>query len=228
MGSSMLRVPGSRPELVLFDAGGTLVLISPDRFNRLLAKWNHPAVEVERLFTAHYRAMAEFADLLATGERLEFAWWVGRFFELAGVHLTNELADGFGGGKDMWNHPIPGALETVEELRRRGYRVAVVSNSDGTVAEALEIAGFGDSFEIVIDSTDVGISKPDPGIFELALRHLGVSPDQAWYVGDSHYHDAGGAQAAGLAATVLIDPLALAPPGHLMVGSIRELAGLLT
>ena len=127
----------------------------------------------------------------------------------------------------MWNHPIPGARETVLGLRAGGYRVAVVSNSDGTVAEELDLAGFGGLFETVIDSTTVGISKPDPGIFDLALGELAVSPDRAWYVGDSHYHDIGGARAAGLAGAVLIDPLGLGPPDQRSVRRIAELSRLL-
>lgn len=220
-------IPGFRPELVLFDAGGTLVLIHPDRFNRFLADWDRPAVQPDRLVEAHFRAMSDYAGRLRGGAASEFRWWVNRFFELAGVSLTNEMADAFGGGTNMWHHPIPGAQETVRSLIAGGYRVAVVSNSDGTVAEALERAGFGGLFELVIDSTAVGISKPDPGIFDLALGELAVSPDRAWYVGDSYYHDVGGARAAGLAAAVLIDPLELAPPGQLSVQNIAELTGLL-
>lgn len=218
----------TEPELVLFDAGGTLVLIDADRFNALLAAWGVPSVGADHLTEAHFRAMSEYADRLDAGERLEFDWWVDRFLELAGVPRTAAITEAFRGGKNMWNRPIPGAREAVLELKAAGFRAAVVSNSDGTVADALDTAGFGGLFEIVIDSTDVGISKPDPGIFDLALRDLGVSPARAWYVGDSHYHDVGGARAAGLAAAVLIDPLALAPPGHLVVGSIGELPGLLT
>jgi FMN phosphatase YigB (HAD superfamily) len=164
---------------------------------------------------------------LEEGDRLEFGWWVSRFFSLIGFDLSEEMENAFGGGRNMWSHPIPGARQTVLKLRERGYRVAVVSNSDGTVAEALEIAGFGGLFELVIDSSDVGISKPDPAIFDVALGRLAVSPAQAWYVGDSHYHDMGGARAAGLAAGVLVDPLAIAPAGHVAIRSITGLSALL-
>ncbi len=219
--------PDAGPDLVLFDAGGTLVLFNPDRFNRFLADWELAAVQPGRLVDAHFRAMSDYADRLEAGESSEFRWWVHRFFELVGVSLNAEMADAFGGGRHMWNHPIPGARETVLGLRAGGYRVAVVSNSDGTVAEELDLAGFGGLFETVIDSTTVGISKPDPAIFHLALGELGVSPDRAWYVGDSHYHDIGGARAAGLAGAVLIDPLGLGPPDQRSVRRIAELSRLL-
>jgi putative hydrolase of the HAD superfamily len=213
--------------LVLFDAGGTLVLIDPVRFNAFLAEWDLPAVQPDLLTDAHFRAMSEFAYRLEAGDQLGFRWWIDCFFELVGVSLTGSMAEAFGGGANMWNRAIPGARETVLDLQASGYRVAVVSNSDGTVAEALSIAGFAGLFELVIDSTDVGISKPDPAIFRLALEQLGVGAGDSWYVGDSHYHDVGGARAAGLAASVLIDPLDLGPDGELSVKSILELPGLL-
>ena len=221
------RVPGSKPEAVIFDAGGTLVLIDPDRFNSFIAGWKLPAVEPGRLIDAHYRAMSDYADRLAGGEHLAFGWWVERFFGLAGLPIPADMAEAFHGGRGMWHHPVPGAMEAVQDLRARDYRVAVVSNSDGTVAEALNMAGFGGVFEVVVDSTDVGVSKPDPAIFAMALRRLGLPADQAWYVGDSHFHDLGGAKAAGLAASVLIDPLGRGPAGQMSVRAISELGDLL-
>lgn len=217
----------SRPQLVLFDAGGTLVLIDPDRFNAFITGWDLPPVAAARLSEAHFRAMSEYADRLAAGERLEFRWWVEQFLAVAGLPLIPGLIGAFQGGKGMWNHPVVGARETVVELQRMGYRLAVVSNSDGTVAEALDIAGFGGLFEVVVDSTNEGVSKPDPAIFEVALDALDVPADLAWYVGDSHYHDLGGARAAGLAATVLIDPLGLGPTGEVSVEAIADLTELL-
>ena len=227
MSSPGFQVPDSSPEVVLFDAGGTLVLIDPDRFNAFIARWDLPEVSGDRLIRAHFQAMSDYASRLRAGEPLQFRWWVERYFELIGIALTVEMVRAFGGGRGMWNHPIPGARETVEAVRAKALRVGVVSNSDGSVAEALDIAGFGGLFEVVIDSTNVGISKPDPAIFKAALDALGVPADQTWYVGDSHHHDIDGAHAAGLAAAVLIDPLGLAPEGQLSVRSITELSELL-
>ena len=227
MSSEGTGVTGAGPELVLFDAGGTLVLINPDRFNAFISRWDLPAVATDGLFTAHFRAMSDFSQRLMNGEAVDFPWWVERFFDLAGLPPRPDMVRAFGGGPGMWNHAIPGARRAVMDLRARGYRVAVVSNSDGTVAESLEAAGFGDLFELVIDSTTVGISKPDPGIFRLALDALDVAAGNAWYVGDSPYHDIGGAKAAGLAAAVLIDPLSLGPSDQRSVMSIAELPELI-
>jgi len=217
----------ARPDAILFDAGGTLVLISPDRFNEFLGGFGLPPVDAERLAGAHYQAMGDYADRLAAGGSRLFSWWVERFFGLAGVAASEEMVNRFEGGRGMWNYLIPGARETVETLAERGYRVGVVSNSDGTVADNLELAGFGGLFEVVVDSGTVGVSKPDPAIFTVALEALDLTAGQAWYVGDSHYHDVGGARAAGLSEVVLIDPLGLGPAGQVAVRSITEVLGLL-
>lgn len=58
-------------------------------------------------------------------------------------------------------------------------------------------------FGVIVISGEVGVAKPDPAIFGLALDKLAVSPDRAWYVGDSLHTDVAGAKAAGLTAVWL-------------------------
>lgn len=89
-----------------------------------------------------------------------------------------------------------------------GIKLAVVSNSEGTVEAMLNDVGLGRHIETVVDSWVVGIAKPDPRIFHLALDRLGVAAHEAIMVGDIPVADIAGAQAAGIRA-VLIDPLAL-------------------
>jgi putative hydrolase of the HAD superfamily len=78
-------------------------------------------------------------------------------------------------------------------------------------------------FEFVIDSHEVGVSKPDPGIFLAALERMGLEPGDAWYIGDSVFHDVNGARAAGLARAILVDPYELGPRDVIRVGSVTEL-----
>ena len=86
-----------------------------------------------------------------------------------------------------------------------GLVVGVISNSNGSVRRALEEAGLAAHLEFVIDSSVVGVAKPDPRIFELGLRAAGTTPEQTIYVGDSYFVDVVGARGAGLRA-VLFDP----------------------
>jgi putative hydrolase of the HAD superfamily len=94
--------------------------------------------------------------------------------------------------------PVPGAVEAVDELCRRGLRLAVVSNWDVALAAHLDAIGLASRFGAVVTSAEAGAPKPDPRIFELALERLGVRPEHALHVGDSEA-DEEGARAAGMA-----------------------------
>jgi putative hydrolase of the HAD superfamily len=74
--------------------------------------------------------------------------------------------------------------------------VAVVSNWDCSLPEALSAAGI--EVEHVVASGSSGSSKPDPGIFAVALQTLGVAPGRALHVGDTEETDGAGARAAGI------------------------------
>ena len=71
--------------------------------------------------------------------------------------------------------------------------------------QALERAGLAPLLDFVIDSTVVGIAKPDPRVFALGLQAAGVDAHEAVYIGDSYFVDVVGARGAGLGA-VLFDP----------------------
>ena len=73
------------------------------------------------------------------------------------------------------------------------------------VRRALERAGLAPYLSFVIDSTVVGVAKPDPGVFKLGLAEANVAPGEAVYVGDSYFVDVMGARAVGMNA-VLFDP----------------------
>ena len=104
--------------------------------------------------------------------------------------------------------------ELLRELRRT-HRLAVVSNFDYTPTArlVLEREGVADLFDTVIVSDEVGWRKPKAVIFELALRRLGVGPEQALMVGDRADIDVAGAQAVGMAAAWINRDAAPLPEG---------------
>jgi FMN phosphatase YigB (HAD superfamily) len=109
------------------------------------------------------------------------------------------------------------------------HRLAIVSNFDWapTVRGILGDAGVMDLFATVVVSDEVGWRKPNPAIFEAALRQLGVEPGQALFVGDRPDIDVAGAQAVAIDAVWINRPGAPLPTG---VGpprfEIRDLAEL--
>lgn len=195
---------------VLFDAGGTLVLQRPSRLGELIGV----VLDEADSFAAHYLTMAEFSAAKSRDAALPWEWWLERYFTRLGLAQPHTIGAAIRGGYGLWTLPIPGAVEAVGQLAGAGIRVAVVSNSDGSVRESLADAGFGDVFEFVMDSHEEGVAKPDPEIFRRAVERLGLSPGEVWYVGDSPYHDVAGARAAGLGGVWLVDPLDLHQGEH--------------
>lgn len=97
--------------------------------------------------------------------------------------------------------PAPEAPEVLAELRRRGLKVGLVSNTmypAELLRARLEEFGLRDPFDVLAFSSEVGWRKPHPAIFQFALDQLGVSPANAVFVGDRVYEDVGGALRAGL------------------------------
>lgn len=218
------------PKAVLFDAGGTLVTMDPKIFGDIVEPIVGERPAPDRMLSAHYHAMAAIADnahLLGDGAGVWWPWWLAQFLQFSGLvphpDAVTALADSHG----VWRLPLPGAIEGVAAVAAAGYQVAVVSNADGKVADDLEAAGFGELFGTIIDSSIVGVSKPDPAIFSYALDALGLEAADAWYVGDSRIFDLGGAEAAGLAEFVLVDPVGLQDGYEPRIGQIGELLSLL-
>ncbi len=209
-----------RPEAILFDAGGTLVLQDHVRLAEVLSH----ELTYDDSFEAHYRAMDAFARRRMAGETVDWKIWQDDFFGRLRLPDPSQGAILTNSGYGLWSFAIPGTIEAIKNL---GIRVGVISNSDGSVTESLRQAGFDGTFEFVIDSFDVGASKPDPAIFQAGLDLLGLTADQVWYVGDSLFHDIAGALGAGYAQAVLIDPFDLAPEHEPRLRSVAELPGLL-
>ena len=200
---------------VFFDAGGTLVHVDYARVQGALRRSVGRAPTVRALRDAEYagRAAVEAATGADPALRDGTRWQVHFFGALtslgfskdelakAGPEIRAEHARG-----NLWTVVQPGAREGLAALRRHGLAVACISNSDGTVAALLARAGFGDVLDFVIDSGVVGVEKPDPAIFALALARAGVAAAEAVHVGDLFSVDVVGARRAGI-EPVLLDPL---------------------
>lgn len=92
------------------------------------------------------------------------------------------------------------ARPALDELRKSGMRLICVSNWDISLPEILERCGLDDAFDGVVTSAGSGVRKPDPAIFQAALKLAGCGPDEALHVGDTVEEDIAGAGAAGIRA----------------------------
>jgi len=202
-----------RPEVVetvLLDAGGVLLDLDYSYVRRLIEA-RRLEVTIDALSRAEVEARARINRHVAEGGRVSDVWRDYFHMILGQVGVPAELREPmidslwaahqrFG----LWTVAIPGGPEAVRSLKEAGYRVGVVSNAEGRVEEDLAGAGYEGLFETVIDSHVVGVEKPDPAIFRLALERMNGDAATAVFVGDVPTVDVVGARNAGL-TPVLID-----------------------
>jgi len=121
--------------------------------------------------------------------------------------LDAELAEAlYGLDADPACHPLyPDAEPVLREIHSRGVRIALVSDFHLDLRRVLAHHGIADLFDAWVLSFELGIQKPDPRMFTLALDTLEVSAKKALMVGDRPSHD-GGAAAAGIATLILPAP----------------------
>jgi putative hydrolase of the HAD superfamily len=187
---------------VFLDALGTLVELEPPWIS--LRERVPAEVSDERLEDAIRAEMAYYRDHAHEGRdeasladlRRRCAAIVS---EGLGVEVTvDELVEA------IRFDAYPDAVSALRELRDAGRRLVAVSNWDCSLPAVLERCGLGELLDGAVSSAVAGARKPDPAIFEPALRLAECGPDEALHVGDTPEEDVEGARAAGIRA-LLID-----------------------
>jgi putative hydrolase of the HAD superfamily len=217
---------------VLFDAGNTLLHLDYEFIGKLLDEHGQPHRPFD-IRVAEYTARATIDRQLAAradgnaqpGHGVEDLLWPDAgdarpsYFATilhrlglpwAAARPILDALQAHNANRCLWRVVEADTAAVLAELRARGFTLAVISNADGRVEGDLERAGLRRYFATVVDSHVVGVEKPDPAIFRLALDRLGASPDDAIYVGDVFSIDVQGARGAGLGA-VLVDSLGRYP-----------------
>jgi len=220
-------------EAVIFDAGGTLVRIDFEWIAAVLvqsgvqtdaATLRRAEVEGRR----RYDASGGSDSGGPLGGPGDIRAYLGGTLMAAGVPphhiepaITRLLAREQASG--LWSRAMEGARDAVDAVGRMGLKRAVVSNSDGRAERHLRNAGVRDGIDFVVDSHTVGVEKPNPRIFAIALERLETEAAHALYVGDIRSVDEVGARAAGL-HFVLIDPWGdYGAPGAPSIPNMAEL-----
>jgi putative hydrolase of the HAD superfamily len=102
--------------------------------------------------------------------------------------------------QNLWRRAVPDMIELVRELRAAAVPYAILSNSEGRLAELIDEIGLAELFPIVADSGRLGVEKPDRRIFAWVAERLGLEPGSILHVGDSLGADVEGATRAGMHA----------------------------
>jgi putative hydrolase of the HAD superfamily len=210
-------------EAVLFDYGHTLIYFDDrphsallgayENVNRLLAdslEREVPAAQVmiERVSQA---VDAEIQRDYAAGreEEVEIAAiydaalrGIGLELEPALIERVMELE------QEGWLNSVhvgPDVVSTLEELQRQGLRLGVVSNAaylPRLMRAQLAALGLAKYFSGVIFSSEIGVRKPHPAIYQDALAKLGVEPSRTVFVGDRVREDVQGPKSLGMRAVL--------------------------
>jgi HAD superfamily hydrolase (TIGR01509 family) len=162
---------------LLFDLDGTLAETNSVHFSTWVETLKPYGIDVTWNFYRDKisgRTTPEVSEDLLPDLAHEEARKVGESKEESFRERTGELV------------PLPGLLEFVEEARRRGMGVALVTNAPKeNVFAMLDALGLEDAFEPTIVAEDVGVGKPDPAPYNAALEALGVRADEAVAFEDS-------------------------------------------
>jgi putative hydrolase of the HAD superfamily len=203
---------------VFFDAGHTLLYAHPDlgtvyaeataAFGVRLA----PERYAETFVPVFAETTRIYAGTSTASDSQDYEMWrditrriYDRLAPLSGIPFDawfGSLYRRFG-SPDVWRFydDVESVLRT---LRARGLKIGVVSNWDSRLKAISDGLGLTPLVDFIVISAEVGVRKPDPGIFRMALDRAGVRAEEAIHVGDLLEEDVEGARRAGV-RPVLID-----------------------
>lgn len=190
----LARALASRAERAGYPLTASAVRASLDAGLTALRHWKHASSRrLEPREMSHREVVGDFlvADL-PTPLRALFTAEAGEILEDVNTLLSD--------------HTIrPGIRELIAEAQRRDIPLGIVSNahSGRSHRRLLAAHGLAEAFSVQVYSDEVGMRKPHPRMIELASAALGVSPADAWYVGDTQDRDVVAGRRAHVGAVVL-------------------------
>ena len=203
---------------ILFDVGGTLLHIDYYFLHKELARAGI-RVATKDLRRAEYAArreidrfiLGEMGDAEQGTDETRRQPYFSVLLSQIGVEgdAATQVIEHFNAAHaqyNLWRTMMPSTPGVLRALRERGFTLGVISNADGRISTLLKDSGIAHFFEVVIDSHVVGVEKPDPRIFQLALEQIKTPAAQTLFIGDLYSADVVGAERAGLQA-ILLDVL---------------------
>jgi putative hydrolase of the HAD superfamily len=187
-------------EWVVFDYGGVLCRDQPAEDRRALMAACGVA-DGERFWVTYWELRPPY-DRGTLSPADYWRWVVGR--DLGAALDTVEALD-----VASWSHPYEQTLELAGKLAATGTRLALLSNCPAPMAAAIDGMGWADLVPDRFYSCRLGVTKPDPVIFETVLGRLGATAAEVTFV-DDRPENVAAAAGAGLRALLFTDPATLA------------------
>lgn len=205
---------------VFFDVGGTVVRSKAARWRILQGALLPLGITIAEADAnrAYRRLDTEYAGLTYPTDRETGAgrrFWTGydrRLLSILDIPYSQKADDAIQSAfEDLVSRPtgenyeaFPDALPCLLAIRSAGLKTGAISNADGRLSGILRATGLEEHFDLVVNSSEERIAKPDPRIFRIALDRLGVRAEESVHVGDLYHFDVLGARAVGI-RPVLID-----------------------
>jgi putative hydrolase of the HAD superfamily len=179
---------------VIFDLWDTLALWPSEAFEEVKRELGHHIDDVEHVWTTTYsdRQIGSMES-----------YFRGLGLDHAAVAECMRIRTSF--TRDTLV-PRDGAIETLDDLQRRGFKRGVISVCSSDVEEIWDETELAPHVDDVVLSCAVGLSKPDPRIYELACERLDVTPDECMFVGDGANDELAGARRVGMHAVCVLPP----------------------
>ena len=190
---------GITTPVITFDAGQVLVELDLDFLSRRLSE-RGLEVGVSALAEAAPAAWRTHDERVAAGASQPWRAFMASLLGGAGARDVGPIVEWLWSEQpraNLFRKPIAEMVELARELAARGARVAVLSNSEGRLAELLREISIDDPFSVIVDSGRLGFAKPDRRIFDHTLDALGVTGADPIHIGDSWAADIVGARDAG-------------------------------
>lgn len=207
---------------VFFDLGGTLRIAEdvPEHQNKArdrmaeLAGFDDPIAFIEMVEKRYepYRDWALSENKECGDYDLWAKWLLPEFPEEKLREICHEMTYQYRQFKGL-RHVVDGGVEVIKTLHAKGYKLGIISNLIGEyeIYDWLKSDGLDPYFDAVILSSVCHIRKPDPEMYLMGCRELGLKPEECASVADNLNRDITGAKAAGIGANILfISPAKLA------------------
>ncbi len=206
-------------DTVFLDAGGVLVHPGWARISDTLASYGvHVAPDSLARADPLARLEIDASTVVGATSNRPRGWlYFEKVLRHAGVPLSPATAAAleelrtYHHAENLWEHLPSDVIPTLEALKARDLKLAVVSNANGRLRHLFDRLRLTPWFDVLLDSHEWGVEKPDPRLFHLALAEAGAAAARTVHVGDLYHVDVAGARRAGLRGAVLVDAADLYP-----------------
>lgn len=205
---------------VAFDYGKVLSLPpTPEQWQTLSTRFGKPVQEFQQVYWGN-------REELDRGTLSNVDYWkkVGAD---CGIAVSDEEAERLiDHDNTQWTNENPAMLGLARDLKRAGYRTAILSNMERRMLAAMrQKLAWLDEFDVQIYSCEVGVVKPEAAIYHLCCRRLGCAPQEALFLDDKKVNTEG-AKRAGMQSYVYhsaVDPVMLTGDSEITVAELRRL-----